>query len=72
MADIEVHSVVALLEDLPAEGLVRGQVGTVVESWAPGAYEVEFCDDNGRTYAVAALKSEQLMQLHHSPGHRAA
>ena len=31
MADIEMHSVVALLEDLPGEGLVRGQVGTVVE-----------------------------------------
>jgi len=28
--------------------LVRGQVGTIVESWAPGVYEVEFCDDNGR------------------------
>jgi len=27
-------SVVALLEDLPAVGLVRGQVGTIVEKWA--------------------------------------
>ena len=42
MADIEVLSVVALLQDLPEEGLVRGQVGTVVESWAPDVYEVEF------------------------------
>ena len=38
------HAVVALLEDPPAEGLVRGQVGTVVENWAPGVYEVEFSD----------------------------
>lgn len=72
MADIDMHFVVALLEDLPWEGLVRGQVGTVVESWAPGVYEVEFCDDDGRAYAMAALKAEQLMRLHHEPTHKAA
>ncbi len=72
MADIEMHSVVALLEDLPDEGLVRGQVGTVVETWTPGVYEVEFCDDNGRAYAMVALKAEQLMRLHHEPSHQAA
>lgn len=72
MADIEIHSVVALLEDLPGEGLVRGQVGTIVESWAPGVYEVEFSDDNGRAYAMVALKADQLMRLHHAPTHQAA
>lgn len=72
MADIEILSVVALLEDLPAEGLVRGQVGTVVENWAPNVCEVEFCDDNGKTYAMVALKTEQLMRLHHEPAHQAA
>lgn len=72
MTDIDIHSVVALLEDLPDEGLVRGQVGTVVENWAPGVYEVEFADDNGKTYAMVALKAEQLMRLHHAPVHQAA
>jgi hypothetical protein len=72
MADIELLSVVALLEDLPGEGLVRGQVGTVVENWAPGVYEIEFSDDKGRTYAMVALKAEQLMRLHHEPTHQAA
>jgi hypothetical protein len=47
MTDIEILSVVALLDDLPVEGLVCGQVGTVVESRAPGVYEVEFCDGDG-------------------------
>ena len=56
MTGIELLSVVALLEDLPESGLVRGQVGTVVESWAPGVYEVEFSDDNGRTYAMVAIE----------------
>lgn len=72
MTGIEMHSVVALLEDLPEQGLVRGQVGTVVETWAPGVYEVEFCDDNGKTYAMVALKTEQLMRLYHEPVHQAA
>ena len=72
MMDLEMHSVVALLEDLPSEGLVRGQVGTVVESWAPGVFEVEFSDDNGRAYAMLALKAEQLMRLYHQPTHQAA
>jgi hypothetical protein len=70
--EITLHSVVALLEELPAHGLIRGQVGTVVESWTPGVYEVEFSDDQGRTYAMVALKAEQLMRLHHAPVHQAA
>jgi len=72
MADIEMLTVVALLEDLPDHGLVRGQVGTVVENWAPGVYEVEFCDDGGRTYAMVALKADQMMKLHHEPVNQAA
>jgi hypothetical protein len=72
MTGIDIHSVVALLEDLPEEGLVRGQVGTVVENWAPGIYEVEFADDHGKAYAMVALKAEQLMRLHHEPVHQAA
>ena len=72
MGEIELLSVVAVVEDLPENGLVRGQVGTVVESWAPGVYEVEFSDDNGRTYAMVALKAGQLMRLYHEPVNRAA
>jgi hypothetical protein len=28
---------------------------------------VEFCDNNGQTYAVLALRSDQLMPLRYSP-----
>jgi hypothetical protein len=45
--------------------LVLGRVGTVVETLKPDAYEVEFSDDNGCTYASLALRAEQLMVLHH-------
>jgi hypothetical protein len=65
MAEIDVLSVVALLEDRPAEGLRRGQVGTVVESLASGLYEVEFSDDLGRTYALVPLRSHQVLKLYH-------
>ncbi|MEE8583650.1 MAG: DUF4926 domain-containing protein [Acidobacteriota bacterium] len=58
--------VVALLADLPEQRLLRGQVGTVVELF-DGAYEVEFCDDEGRTYAELALEPDQLLVLHHEP-----
>jgi len=59
--------VVALTEDLLERGLVRGQVGTIVEFLAPVVFEVEFCDHEGRTYASLALKASQLMVLHHEP-----
>jgi len=48
-------------------GLLRGQVGTVVETLAPDVFEIEFCDDNGRTYAELALRANQLMVLHYQP-----
>lgn len=58
--------VVALLADMPASGLLRGQVGTVVEI-LDGAFEIEFSDDDGRTYAEVALTGDQLLVLHHRP-----
>ena len=56
---------VALLEDVAGHGLLRGQVGTVVERLAPRVYEVEFSDDDGRTYATLSLRADQSLQLHH-------
>jgi hypothetical protein len=61
---IKLLDVVALTEDLPQEGLLRGQVGTVVEALAPGVFEVEFSDDEGQTYASLSLSADQLMALH--------
>ncbi len=62
---IKLLDVVALTTDLPEHGLYRGQVGTAVESLAPNVFEVEFCDDDGRTYAALALRADQLMVLHY-------
>jgi Domain of unknown function (DUF4926) len=65
---IELLDVVALTVDLPAYDLRRGQVGTVVEELANGeAFEVEFSDQDGRTYESVGLRIEQLMVLHFQP-----
>ncbi len=62
--EINLLDTVALLEDLPQRNLNRGEVGTIVELLAPDVYEVEFCDDEGQTYAELALRNEQLIVLH--------
>jgi len=43
---------VALLRDLPEHGLLRGQVGTIVEPLDGATALVEFSDDSGRAYAI--------------------
>ena len=54
--------VVSLVGDIPDEGLTKGQIGTIVDIYtSPSlAYEVEFCDKQGRTVALLALDPEQL------------
>ena len=60
---IKLLDTVALVDDLPERKLKRGEVGTVVEILAPDVFEVEFCDDDGRTYAELALRAKQLIAL---------
>jgi hypothetical protein len=67
MGKMELLSEVAVLQDMPEKGLLRGQVGTVVELLTPRVAEVEFLDDQGRTYAMAAMRFEELIRLHHRP-----
>ena len=72
MRELAPLSVVALLEGIADHTLLRGQVGTIVERLAPGVYEVEFRDDQGRTYASLPLRDDQLLPLHHEPSDQAA
>ena len=65
--EIRILDVVALTEDIPDRGLLRGQVGTVVESLGPDVFEVEFVDNEGRTYATVPLNTRQLLVLHYQP-----
>jgi len=56
--------VVALGKDLQKDGLVKGQVGTIIEELSPNEFIVEFCDNNGKTYALKTLNSNQVIPLH--------
>ncbi len=69
---MKVTDVVALERNLPAHGLRRGQVGTIVEKLDSSHFEVEFSDLDGRSYAMEALPSDALLQLHHRPQRQAA
>jgi hypothetical protein len=61
---INLLDVVALAENLPGHRLPRGQVGTVVEQLAGDVFLIEFSDDQGKTYAILPLKTNQLIVLH--------
>lgn len=64
-APLSVLDVVALLVDDREHGVVRGQVGTVVEQLDDGVFEVDFCDEEGRTYAQVAFAASALLRLHY-------
>lgn len=62
-----VLDVVALLGDRPADALMRGQVGTVVEALDGDTVLVEFSDDEGKAYAIAPCQRDALLVLHYEP-----
>ncbi|XGB40208.1 MAG: DUF4926 domain-containing protein [Cyanobacteria bacterium LVE1205-1] len=57
--------VVALIQNCPEIGLYCGNIGTIVEEYEPGIFEVEFSDTNGKAYAIETLNASQLMVLYH-------
>ena len=58
---IKEHDCVVLTADLPTEGLLAGDVGTVVHIHNGGvAYEVEFITLTGRTVAVVTVEASKL------------
>ena len=62
---LKIGEQVTLVEDLPDIGLFRGQVGTVVQEYEPGVYDVEFRFLSGREQlVVTTLRSAMLMPLH--------
>jgi hypothetical protein len=58
---IKEHDRVVLAADVISEGLVAGDVGTVVHVYRDGqAYEVEFFTLEGKTAAVVTLEASQI------------
>jgi hypothetical protein len=61
MTMIKEHDRVVLAETVPSEGLVAGDVGTVVHVYRDGqAYEVEFTTLEGKTAAVITVEAAQV------------
>ena len=61
MSTIRELDQVVLAVDLPTEGLVVGDLGTVVLIYREGqAYEVEFMTLEGKTVAVVTLEASQI------------
>ena len=58
--NFELLEVVCATTDFPHFGIRSGDVGTVVEVYGEGEYEVEFCNERGETRAVFALSESQL------------
>ena len=79
-APINIHDVVALLEDTATRHfetgqpliLRRGQIGTVVMTYDETAYEVEFSGPDGCAYAVLPVQADALLVLYDSPQPAAA
>ncbi|OHC01889.1 MAG: DUF4926 domain-containing protein [Planctomycetes bacterium RIFCSPLOWO2_12_FULL_40_19] len=58
---IKEHDRIVLLKDLQSEGLLAGDVGTVVHIYDKGeAFEVEFMTLEGETVTVVTLPSSQV------------
>jgi hypothetical protein len=51
---------VVLDRDLPEEGLRRGDLGAVVDVYAPDGLEVEFVMASGRTKALVTLRTSDV------------
>ena len=55
--------VVVLNDDLPAQGLRRGDLGTIVDIYASDAVEVEFVTASGRTQALVTLHPSAVREV---------
>ena len=58
------HDVVTITEDIPNEGVARGDVGAVVHCYPDQkAYEVEVLDEQGKSKCEVTANEKQLLRL---------
>lgn len=67
MNEIKVLDVVAVLEDVPQHGLLRGEVGTVLELWKDGAFEVGVQLHIGKSLRLRTLTPAPLQRISRDP-----
>ena len=59
----KVHDTVVLVRDLPEHRLCAGDLGAVVETYAPDGLEVEFVTASGRTSALVTLTPSDVRPI---------
>ncbi len=60
---IKVLDTVVLERELPSYGLKKGDIGAVVELYAPDGIEVEFVMGSGKTQALVTLKLQDVRSI---------
>jgi hypothetical protein len=60
----ELLDMVRASADIPEFSVKAGDVGTIVEVYDDGEYEVEFCNDKGETMAMLAMPGSQMTPAH--------
>jgi len=60
---LKLLDVVALLKNIPDKKLLKGQVGTIIESLKKDYVEVEFCNKKGETLCTIPLHTHDLLLL---------
>ncbi|MBI5667413.1 MAG: DUF4926 domain-containing protein [Chloroflexi bacterium] len=68
LADFFAGDQIALLVDIPAYKLRRGQVGLIQERAGVGLYQVEFADAEGKPFVRLTLHAGQMLLLRWQPG----
>ena len=60
---ISILDTVVLEKDLPINGLKKGDIGAVVETYEPDGLEVEFVTGTGETQAIVTLNIEDIRTI---------
>ncbi len=60
---VKIFDTVVLERDLTAHGLKKGDIGAVVEVYAPDGIEVEFVTGSGKTQALVTLKLQDVRTI---------
>jgi hypothetical protein len=59
----ELLDTIVLARNLPAYGLLAGDLGAIVEVYGPDAFEVEFVTASGRTGALVTLQAKDIRSI---------
>jgi hypothetical protein len=54
------YDVVRIKNDIPSEGITIGQIGTILEVYHDGHFEIEISDGNGITLFLGAFSGDIL------------